>query len=49
MDTHVVQELGASVPLDIVRVEVTPTQLYVDPELVAGGAVEYVLALRHYE
>ena len=43
--THVIEELRTSVPLDIMGVEVSPTQLDVDPELVAGRAVKDVLAL----
>ena len=50
VDTHrvgdVVEELGASVPLDVVSVEISPTQLNVDPELVAGSAVKYILTLQ---
>ena len=43
--THVVKELRTSVPLNIVTVEVTPTKLNINPELVAGRSVENVLAL----
>ena len=42
----VVKELRTSIPLDVVRIEVTPTELNVDPELVACRAVENVLAVR---
>ena len=42
---NVVQELGASVPLDVVRVEVTPAKLNIEPVFVAGGAVKDVFAL----
>ena len=45
MKTYIVQELGTSVPLDVVGVEVTPSQLNVDPELVARCAVQNILAL----
>ena len=41
----VVEELGASVPFNIVGVEVTPTELDVQPELVARRSIEDVLAL----
>ena len=44
--TYIVQELGTSVPLDVVGVEVTPSQLNVDPELVASGTIENVLTIR---
>ena len=43
--TYVVKELGASVPLDVVSVEISPTELNVDPKLVASGAIKYILAL----
>ena len=44
--TYIIKELGASVPLDVVSVEISPTQLNVDPELVAGSAVKYILTLQ---
>ena len=47
MKTYVVQELRTGVPLDVVGIEVTPTQLNVDPELVARSTVQYVFALCH--
>ena len=43
--TYVVKELGTSVPLDVVSVEVAPTELDINPELVAGCAIEDVLTL----
>ena len=49
-DTHrvgdVVQELRTRVPLDVVRVEVTPTKLHVNPELVARCAIKNILVLQ---
>jgi hypothetical protein len=39
----VVEELGTSVSLDVVGVEVSPSELHVDPVLAARGAVEHVL------
>jgi hypothetical protein len=35
----VIQKLGSGVPLDIVGIEVSPPQLYVNPILVGSGAV----------
>ena len=43
--TYVVKELSTSVPLDVVRIEVAPTELNIDPELVARRSIEDVLAL----
>ena len=43
--TYIVQEFSTGVTLDVVSVEVTPSKLNVDPELVAGGAIQDVLAL----
>ena len=47
VDTHgvgdVVEELGASISLDVVGVKVSPTELDVDPELVASCTIENVL------
>ena len=49
VDRHVVrgvvEELGARVALDVVRVEVAPAELDVDPVLGRGGAVERVLVV----
>lgn len=46
VDAHVVggvvQELGSSVALDVVRVVVSPAKLYVDPVLLGGCAVHHV-------
>ena len=47
MKTYVVQELRTGVPLDVVGIEVAPTQLNVDPELVARSTIQYVFALCH--
>ena len=44
-DAHVIKELCPSVSFDVVRIEVTPTKLNVDPELVTICAIEDVLAL----
>lgn len=46
--THVVQELSASIAVDVMRIEITPAELYVNPVLVAGGAVKHVLALNEH-
>ena len=43
--TYVVKELSTSVPLDVVCIEIAPTQLNVNPELVAGGPVKNVFAI----
>jgi hypothetical protein len=43
--TYIVQELGSSVTLYVVTVKVTPSQLNIDPELVAGSAIHLVLVL----
>ena len=45
MQTYIVQELRTSVPLDVVGIEITPTQLNVDPELVARSTIQNILAL----
>ena len=50
IDAHrvgdVVEELCTGVTLDVVRVEVTPTKLDINPELVASRTVKDVLLLR---
>ena len=43
--THVVQEFRSGVSLNVVRIEVTPSQLDVKPELVARRPIHYVLGL----
>ena len=43
--TYIIKELGASVPLDVVSVEISPTELNVDPELVASGAIKDIFRL----
>ena len=43
--THIVKELRTGVTLDIVSIKVTPSQLHIDPELVASCAIEDILAL----
>ena len=43
--TYVVQELSTRVALNVMSIEVTPTQLYINPELVARSAVENIFAL----
>mmetsp|Transcript_51851 Transcript_51851/g.121766 ORF Transcript_51851/g.121766 Transcript_51851/m.121766 type:complete len:1251 (+) Transcript_51851:175-3927(+) len=49
VDRHVVrgvvEELGARVALDVVRVEVAPAQLHVDPVLVGAAGVELVVGV----
>ena len=46
VDAHVVcgvvQELGASVALNVVRVVVAPAELDVNPVFLGGGAVHYI-------
>ena len=44
--THVVEELGTGVALDIVTVEVAPAKLHINPELVACSTVQDILALQ---
>lgn len=44
--TYVVQEFGTSVSLNIVRVEITPSELDIYPELVAGGTLQNILGLQ---
>ena len=39
MTIHLVQELGMGVSLNIMSIEISPSQLYVDPILVASGTV----------
>ena len=43
--THIVKELRTGVTLDIVSIKVTPSQLHIDPELVASSTIKHVLAL----
>ena len=43
--TYVVQELCTSISFNIMRVKVTPSQLDIDPELIARCAVQDVLDL----
>lgn len=45
LGTYVVQELGSSVTLYVVAVEVSPSQLNINPELVASSAIHLVLVL----
>ena len=45
MKTYVVHELRTGVPLDVVGIEVAPTQLDINPELVTRRTIENVLAL----
>lgn len=45
--THIVEELGTSVSVDVVRIEITPSQLNVNPVLVAGSTVKHILAISH--
>ena len=44
-DAYVVEELGSSVPLNIVGIEVSPTELHIDPELVARCSIQNIFAL----
>ena len=44
--THVVQKFGPGVSFNIVRVKITPSELHVYPELVAGCTVQNVLILK---
>lgn len=43
--TYVVQELCARIPLNIMRIKVTPSKLYIDPVLVACSAIQNVFVL----
>jgi hypothetical protein len=43
---YIVQELRSGVSLNIVRVKITPAELHVNPEFVAGCAVQNVLVLK---
>ena len=42
---NVIEELGASVALDVVRVEVAPAQLHINPVLVARGSVQDIFVI----
>jgi hypothetical protein len=44
--THIIEELGTCVPLNVVSVKVTPLHLDINPVLVASSAVENVFSLR---
>lgn len=43
--TYVVQELRASIPLNVVGIKVSPSQLNVNPEFIARSSIQYVLNL----
>lgn len=43
--TYIIKELGTCVALNIVGVEVSPTQLHINPEFVAGRTIKHVLDL----
>jgi hypothetical protein len=42
---YIVQKFGSGIPLNVVTVEVTPAQLNINPELIAGRAIHLVLIL----
>ena len=43
--TYVIQEFSTSVTFDIVSVEITPSELYVNPVFVTGSTIKNVFAL----